>query len=134
MTRRATPPSSNTAAPGVTPNRGLLLQRKCACGAGPSGPTDECAECSKKKMAGPQTKPRINEPGDIYEQEADRVAEQVLAKPTHSDIGKTAPRIQRFSGRSSGQIGPAPTGVDRALAGPGRPLDPALRQDMERRF
>ena len=61
----------------------VLLQRKCACGAGASGLTGECEECSKKKMVGLQTKLRINQPGDIYEQEADRVAEQVLAKPAY---------------------------------------------------
>ena len=112
----------------------VLLQRKCACGAGASGLTGECAECSKKKMVGLQTKLRINEPGDIYEQEADRVAEQVLAKPACPHVSGASPRIQRFSGQSSGQTGAAPASVDRALASPGRPLEPALRQDMEQRF
>ena len=28
----------------------------------------------------------------------------------------------------------APASVDQALASPGRPLEPALRQDMEQRF
>jgi len=112
----------------------VLLQRKCACGAGASGLTGECAECSKKKMVGLQTKLRINEPGDIYEHEADRVAEQVLAKPARPHVSGAAPRIQRFSGQSSGQTGAAPASVDRALASPGRPLEPTLRQDMESRF
>ena len=61
-----------------------FLQRKCACGGGASGLTGECEECSRKKMVGLQTKLRINEPGDAYEQEADRVAEQVLAQPAQS--------------------------------------------------
>jgi hypothetical protein len=106
----------------------VLLQRKCACGAGASGLTGECAECSK--MVGLQTKLRINEPGDVYEQEADRVAEQVLAKPACPHVSG----VQRFSGQSSGQTGAAPASVGRALASPGRPLEPALRQDMESRF
>ena len=112
----------------------VLLQRKCACGANASGLTGECAECSKKKMVGLQTKLRINEAGDIYEHEADRVAEQVLAKPARPHVSGAPPRIQRFSGQSSGQTGAAPASVDRALASPGRPLEPTLRQDMEFRF
>ena len=112
----------------------VLLQRKCACGAGASGLTGECAECSKKKMVGLQAKLRINEPGDIYEHEADRVAEQVLAKRARPHVNGAAPRIQRLSGQSSGQTGAAPASVDRALASPGRPLEPTLRQDMESRF
>ena len=92
------------------------------------------AECSKKKLVGLQTKLRINEPGDIYEHEADRVAEQVLAKPARPHVSGAPPRMQRFSGQSSGQTGAAPASVDRALASPGRPLEPALRQDMELRF
>ena len=58
----------------------LILQRKCACGGGAAGASGECEECRAKKIAGLQTNLRINEPGDIYEQEADRVAEQVLQK------------------------------------------------------
>ena len=77
---------------------------------------------------------RINQPGDVYEQEADLVAEQVLATPTHTDASGAAPRIQRFVGQSNGQMGAAPASIDRALASPGRPLERALRRDMEQRF
>jgi len=111
-----------------------FLQRKCACGTGASGLTGECKECGKKKLMGLQTKLRVNESGDTYEREADRVAEQVLAQPAHPDVGSAPPRIQRFSGQSSGQIGAAPASVDRVLSSPGRPLEPTLRQDMEQRF
>ena len=110
-----------------------ILQRKCACGnhtiAG-----GECAECSKKKRLGLQTKLKVNEPGDIYEQEADRIADQVMATPAHPAVSGAPPRIQRFSGQSNGQMDAAPASVDQALASPGRPLEPALRQDMEQRF
>ncbi len=117
-----------------TAGANLVLQRKCACGAGASSLTGECAECSTKKLVGLQTKLRISEPGDVYEQEADRVAEQVLAKPAHPNVSIAPPRIQRFSGPSSGQKGAAPASVDHVLASPGRPLEPALRHDMEQRF
>ena len=76
---------------------------------------------------------KLNEPGDSYEQEADRIADQVLATPTHPAINGAPPRIQRFSGESNG-LDTAPASVDRTLASPGRPLDPALRRDMEQRF
>lgn len=81
-----------------------------------------------------QAKLRIGQPGDIYEQEADRVAEQVMAAPAHPAVSGAPPRIQRFSGQSNGQIDLATTSVEHALASPGMPLEPALRQDMEQRF
>ena len=61
----------------VMPGRALLLQRKCACG-GSSGLSGSCSECEKQKLLGQplQTKLRVNEPGDVYEQDADRLAEQ----------------------------------------------------------
>src|SRR5262245_43412328 len=63
---------------------------------------------------GLQTKLHINQPGDTYEQEADVVAEQMSATPTHTDVRSAAPRIQRFSEQSNGQqMGAAPAGVDR---------------------
>lgn len=82
-----------------------------------------------------QAKLAINRPGDEYEREADRVADQVLAAPAHRVAGGAAPRIiQRFPERSAGQADMAPASVDRALASSGRPLDPPLQQDMEQRF
>jgi Domain of unknown function (DUF4157) len=80
-----------------------------------------------------QTKLKVNEPGDSCEREADQVADQVLAMPTH-DIGGAPPSIQRLSAQSQGQVDEAPASVGQALSSPGRPLEPALRQDMERRF
>ncbi len=109
------------------------MQHKCVCG-GSRGLSGECEECSKKKRFGLQTKLKVNEPGDIYEQEADRVADQVLATPAHPGVSGSPPRIQRFSANSNGQMQAAPVSVERALASPGSPLNPALRQDMEQRF
>jgi hypothetical protein len=114
-------------------NAGLLLQRKCACG-GSAGLGGQCDECQTKNLLGLQTKLAVGEPGDVYEQEADRIADQVLATPAHPAVSGTAPRIQRFSGQSNGQMDAAPTSVDQALTTPGSPLEPTLRQDMEQRF
>lgn len=67
-----TPDSSSSATPSLA-----LLQRKCACGSPAKGLASECDECRKKKL---QRKPlRIGPPGDRFEQEADRLADAVVA-------------------------------------------------------
>jgi len=123
---------------GITPSasapmQSAVLQRKCACG-NHTVAGGECAECSKKKRLGLQTRLKVNEPGDIYEHEADRIADQVMVAPAHHAVSGASPRIQRFSGQSNDSMNAAPASVDQALASPGRPLEPALRQDMEQRF
>ncbi len=115
------------------PGQSGILQRKCACG-GASGMSGGCEECGKKQRLGLQTKLKVNEPGDAYEREADRIAEQVLATPAHTGVSATPLHIQRFSGPSNGQMDAVPASVNHALASRGRPLEPALRQDMEQRF
>ena len=113
---------------------GLLLQRKCACGGSASSLlTGECEECKNKRL---QKKLSIGASNDPLEQEADRVADQVLAAPAHTLVSSAPLRIQRFTDQSMGQanIAPAPASVDRVLASSGRPLEPALRQDMGNRF
>ena len=85
-----------------------LLQRQCACG-GTSQLTGTCSECETKKMLGQsvQTKLRINESGDEYEQEADRVAAQVMQMPDgrlgRSQSLQTRPVVQRVVGDSGRQ-------------------------------
>jgi len=84
---------------GFVLTHGAMLQRKCACG-GSSGLSGSCSECEKKKFVGQplQTKLRINEPGDAYEQEADRMAAQVMRmadsdfKLGHRQSGTTVQR------------------------------------------
>ena len=92
MTARITrqPVRTNTPA---SPSQGMLL-RTCACG-GPAGASGTCATCQQRKLLGKplQTKLRINEPGDRYEQEADHLAEQVMRMP---EMGKD----ERQSGRA----------------------------------
>ena len=108
------------------------LQRKCACGnymvAG-----SKCAECAKKK-SGLQRKLTIGASNDPLEQEADQVADQVLAAPAHSTVSAVPPRIQRFTGQATEGMDTAPASVDRVLASSGWPLEPALQQDMGQRF
>lgn len=64
----------------------VIVQRKCACGG-------ECPSCKKEELEEShpiQTKLKVNTPGDAFEQEADRVADQVvgMSAPPH---GATAP-------------------------------------------
>ncbi len=73
---------------------GLQLQRKCACGGTP-GPTGECAECKRKRNS-LQTKLAVNQPGDRYEQEADRVAAAV--------VGGAGPRRLSISSLGNGAV------------------------------
>ena len=81
-----------------------------------------------------QTKLAVNKPGDKYEQAADRVANRVTASPVHTKPGSAPPQIQRFTGSPTAQPATAPASVDQALASPGRPLEPSIRQDMQQRF
>ncbi|EDZ67240.1 hypothetical protein NOC27_567 [Nitrosococcus oceani AFC27] len=110
-----------------------MLQRKCASCAN-SG--SECAECRKKRTFALQPKLTINEPGDRYEQEADRIAAQVMTMPAQQAASSAPPRIQRLSGEAVavGRPSVVPDSVHQTLASPGRPLESTLRQDMGQRF
>jgi Domain of unknown function (DUF4157) len=81
-----------------------------------------------------QTELAINQPGDAYEHEAERIADQVMATAAHPLGGNAPPRIQRYTGQSSEQMEVVPASVGQALASPGSPLESTLRQDVERRF
>ncbi len=127
----------------TTANRSAVrpqLHRKCACG-GSAGLTGECDACKSKKLLGKplQRKLAINEPGDVFEQEADRVAEQVMRMPepgmrrTSQDHPMTSLVQRRTEGTSRG-VTEAPPIVHDVLRSPGRPLDAAARAFFEPRF
>jgi hypothetical protein len=99
-----------------------------------------------------QTKLAINKPGDNYEQEADRITEQVMRMPESQfqcacPCGGGCPKCQteqpgkeheslqtkRVQASDTGQIA-APPIVHEVLRSPGQPLDPATRAFMEPRF
>ncbi len=115
----------------VFPRQGIL-QRKCACGSHTST-GGQCEECAAKREV-LQRKLAIGASNDPLEQEADRVADQVMSTPLNSAINRMPPKIQRFTGQANDGLNTAPPSVDRVLASPGRSLEPALRQDMEGRF
>lgn len=95
-----------------------------------------------------QTKLAINKPGDKSEQEADRVAEQVMTMPEPKlqracacggVVGPNgecaacrAKRLQREANGAGPSV--APRIVHDVLRSPGTPLDPPVRRDMESRF
>lgn len=120
-----------------------LLQRQCACGTHTMG-GGQCAECQKKnKMAVGgrplQAKLAISEPGDAYEQEADRVAEQVMrmssADASRKQNGsKAQPLVQRRASQGATGLAEAPQIVHDVLNSPGQPLDLATRAFFEPRF
>jgi hypothetical protein len=93
-----------------------------------------------------QAKLAINQPGDTYEQEADRVAEAVMSEPNWGSTGMLVQRkcaqceekdeklhAQRKES-SAFQPDAAPSIVEHVLNSPGRPLDPSTREFMESRF
>jgi GH24 family phage-related lysozyme (muramidase) len=90
-----------------------------------------CDECRSGNL---QRKLAIGASNDPLEQEADRVADQVLATPAHPVVDRAPPRIQRFAGQPTGQADTAPASVHRTLASAGKPLELTLRHDMEQRF
>jgi len=111
-----------------------------------------------------QAKLTVNIPGDQHEQEADRVAEQVVRMPeprrAASAVSSARPNVQRkcacggtcskcqgeehddehkllqmkSAGPNAAPGIPAPPVVHQALRSPGRPLDSATRAFMEPRF
>ncbi|MDN5940290.1 MAG: DUF4157 domain-containing protein [Nitrospira sp.] len=109
-----------------------ILQRKCACGTHMMG-GGQCTDCAKKKSS-LQRKLAIGASNDPLEQEADRVANQVMARPARSYVNSVSPHIQRFLGHATEQAGQAPASVDRVLASSGRPLEPSVQHEMGQRF
>lgn len=93
-----------------------------------------------------QTKLTINEPGDAFEQEADRLAERVMRTPAPDSPGGGECRKCSTPGQDDemlqmkhvqpGDAGrtAAPPIVHEVLRSPGQPLDPATRAFMEPRF
>lgn len=87
-----------------------------------------------KSLPALQLKPLISTPGDRYEQEADRVAQEVTGKPAQGAAGAPPPNITRLSGPSHRFGKPQPSASRQGALHSGRALAPSLRGDMERRF
>jgi len=80
-----------------------------------------------------QTKLTINTPGDKYEREADRVADEVMRMP--AETGPVSLAMKPMPNQDSGGTQwEAPPIVHDVLRSPGRPLDANERRFMEARF
>jgi len=127
----AKPPPSNSM------HAGLVLQRQCACGLPTASLTGECKECASKKFL--QAKIIIGASNDPLEQEADRVAEQVMRRAetaSERDASEISrfPLVQRKVGGNAAGPATAPAMVQDVLASPGEPLDAGTRAFFEPRF
>jgi outer membrane protein OmpA-like peptidoglycan-associated protein len=119
-----------------------VIQRKAGCACG--GDCPSCAEDDRARKI--QTKLQVSAPGDQFEQEADRVADQVMRMPAPtvqrqcngcSDASTRpsdddAPRIQRQTNSESGAR--EVTSDFTSQLGVGSPLDTASRRYFEPRF
>lgn len=113
---------------------GGVLQRQCSGGCGSHTVAGgQCDNCKKKKYD-LQRELRVGEANDVFEQEADRIADRVLAAPAGGRVNTAPLRVQRFTGTPGGDPVAAPPSVDRTLSASGHPLATPLRRDMEQRF
>jgi hypothetical protein len=107
------------------------IQRKCACG----GSCASCAADEEKLRI--QTKLSVGAANDVYEQEADRVADQILRMPepsmrTEREHPHQEIKIQRLSDGNGGT--PESTADININPSGGHPLSSSTRQFMEPRF
>ncbi|MBN2385426.1 MAG: DUF4157 domain-containing protein [Anaerolineales bacterium] len=94
-------------------------------------------DARRMRLVGVQAKRAFSQPGDAYEQEADRLAEQVLdghtlarRRPMGSRSGEALMRLPAGAGPSAD----LPESVQAALQSPGQPLEADTRAFMEPRF
>jgi len=117
------------------PGAQFFVQRKenaCSCGGG-------CPRC--QYLLPLQTKLAVSQPDDALEQEADRVAEQVLRMPQSERQNDPVAqryaglRLSRYAFGTSAQPSlRVPPIVHDVVRSPGEPLDPTTRAFMEPRF
>lgn len=125
----------------------MIVQRKCACGGGCEG----CQEEKFEAFQTLQTRLTVNASRDTQEQEADRVADQVMRLPEGSagpkptmdggtcdtrgaEQGHEHEQMHLKSTESVGRGRTVPPIVDEVLRSPGQPLDEHTRTFMEPRF
>lgn len=107
-----------------------MIQKKCSCGG-------SCSGCSgEEELQGIQTKLTIGSANDVYEQEADRVAEQVMRMPESSiqpvNHTKEGINVQKLSAYDGGTP-VSDQGIELNQSG-GRPLTSATLKFMGPRF
>ena len=102
-----------------------------------------CAACSKQsddKAGLIQTKLTVNEPGDAFEREADRVADAVMRMPEASPVQtvgragiSSLPSVQRVCQECEQELQRAPESLQRASTdrGPNPNIDPELEGNVQ---
>ena len=110
MATKTPAPAKTQSSPTLNVDKSNLLQRRCACG-NAATLTNKCNECDRDRLTAQptpnheppssrtpvmhemlfpgavQTKLTINEPGDEYEQEADRVADHIMRMSDSEESG-----------------------------------------------
>lgn len=134
LTPRA--PARPAPGPGSGPGSYQRLQRQCAACKAADRP---CTDCDKEKDKGRGVMARleVGPSGDAFEQEADRVAAQVMRDtgPTSATASPVSVRRTPGTPLSSEPSGrDAPPIVDEVLRSPGERLDPSGRRFFEQRF
>ena len=81
-----------------------------------------------------QAKLKIGQPGDKYEQEADRVADEVMAPSANSVTSGKPIYIQSYAEHDTKCTDTVSIRANNVITGYGRPLEPAMREDLEHRF
>jgi hypothetical protein len=111
---------------GISSGPAPRIQRACACSGG------GCASCTDDRKLQPSLK--VGPVGDVYEQEADAVAERIMRMPDPSNQRGSAvapPSIQRLS--TGDAAGGETSETDLDFSG-GAPLGETTRGFMESRF
>lgn len=128
--------------------RAPVIQRACACGEA-AGVSGKCAGCAAEERLGVQPKLAISRPGDRWEKEADRIADQVVSERSAPVTGPlpVMPVVQRQpeeeeeevlqakeAGPTAVRTGDATAQAARAVAGGWSPLPRTVRAFFEPRF
>jgi hypothetical protein len=120
--------------PARPPGSSLFVQRKCACASSAPTGKEPCAQCDEEKRWGAQTKLVVSEPADALEQEADRVADRVMADAGPVAVSGAAPRVARSVRTAGDAAASGSQDAERPALGAGSALPAAVRRDMEQRF
>ena len=152
MSRRAAVPCAARGPQGAASTAGPLLQRKCVCGAVSPARGGRCEACDARRALPLQAKLAVSSPGDRFEREADRIADEVIrttrAGPTVQPAPTATPLAQRAAEQEpeedeeevvqAKRAGASPrspvTGSDLQSLGDGRPLPPRVRAFFEARL
>ena len=82
----------------------------------------------------PRGRLRVNEPGDRFEQEADRAASLATTSRSPGDVTSAPLGVQRHASGAGAVTRSAPASVDTVVASAGAPLASSFQQDFGQRF